>query len=53
MNNRRLRKRTKIAIQREDEILPIMDDVSDLWTMNKDGKHYLSKDLHNSKWTRK
>lgn len=40
--NRRLRKAVKLAIFRGDEIIPIMREISNVWDMVKDGKHYVS-----------
>jgi len=43
-NNRRLRRKSKVALEQDKEILPIMKEVSDPWNMNKDGKSRLNKD---------
>ena len=51
-NNRRLRRKTKIKLltstieDTESEVLPELDDVSDLWDMRKDGKSRFNKDKH-------
>ncbi len=37
-NNRSLRTRVKVALKQDKEVLPEMREVSDQWTMNKDGK---------------
>lgn len=41
-NNRRLRKKCKEALKNDKE-LPNMKEISDIWTMNKDGKFKLDK----------
>ena len=40
--NRSLRRSTTMALgsECEEELLPIMKEVSDLWSFVKDGKHY-------------
>ena len=38
--NQLLRRRVKDALQRGDEVLPILREVSDVWSMAKDGKSY-------------
>lgn len=43
-NNRRLRRKAKVALEQDKEILPIMKEVSNPWNMNKDGKSRLNKD---------
>lgn len=46
-NNRRLRRKSKVALEQGKEILPIMREVSNPWDMAKDGKSRLDK---NSDW---
>ena len=43
-NNRRLRRKSKVALEQDKEILPIMKEVSNPWSMSKDGKSLLNKD---------
>lgn len=53
-NNRKLRRATKVAIGKDKEILPGMDDVSNAWTMGKDGRQYINLSREGaSKWMRK
>ena len=46
-NNRKLRKKSKLILKEDPEldtkVLPIMNEVSDLWNMSKDGKILLDK----------
>jgi hypothetical protein len=44
--NRKLRRRTKATVQTnpEAESLPELREVSDVWGMDKDGKHYFNAD---------
>ena len=53
INNRKLRRKTKVAMLSEKEILPIMKEVSDPWMMQKDGKQKFDPNLHGGKWMRK
>lgn len=50
--NRILRHNIKrlLHIDPEQEILPIMDEVSDKWDMNKDGKSYFGDFLSEGHW---
>lgn len=43
-NNRRLRRKCRQAIQEGKDVLPTMKEVSDPWSMNKDGKMRIDKD---------
>lgn len=43
-NNRRLRRKIKHAIFNDDEVMPIMNEVSDPWNMAKDGKMLVPED---------
>ena len=38
--NRSLRRKTKMDIKGEKEVLPELREVSDVWSMKKDGKTY-------------
>ena len=38
--NRRLRRRTVVALQREKEVLPLLREVSDVYNFAKDGKRW-------------
>ena len=38
--NRRLRHALKQAVDRGDEILPMLRELSDVWSFAKDGRHY-------------
>jgi len=38
--NRRLRHRVRSAIERGDEALPLLREISNVWAMAKDGKRY-------------
>ena len=42
--NRRLRRIVKSLIAKGIEFLPVLRDVSNVYTFNKDGKHYWKKD---------
>jgi len=42
--NRKLRKRVKSAIRNQSIILPEKREVSNLWNMAKDGKHYFNSE---------
>lgn len=39
-NNRRLRRKSKVLVNKQAEIFPIMREVSNVWNMAKDGKGY-------------
>jgi len=39
--NRAFRKAAKHCIKIEKEILPVFREVSNVWSFNKDGKHYV------------
>lgn len=41
VNNRVLRRAVKKAMQRGDEVMPLMREVSNAYDMHKDGKQYL------------
>ena len=41
--NRRLRKKEKIAIYNDDELMPIMAQISNSYGFSKDGKQYVNK----------
>jgi hypothetical protein len=43
-NNRKLRQRCKDAIRQGKESMPLMNEISDPWTMTKDGRIHLDKD---------
>lgn len=51
--NRSLRRQFKIALKQEKEILPLLRDVSNVYTFNKDGKHYMFSEEARIKWMRK
>ncbi len=38
--NRRLRRLVRPALSRGDELLPLLREVSDLWSFDKDGRRY-------------
>lgn len=40
--NRRLRGRVKVQVQHDAEVLPVLREVSNVWTFQKDGKTYWS-----------
>lgn len=40
--NRKLRSRVHVALDRGDEVLPELREVSDVWTFAKDGKQSLN-----------
>ena len=47
LNNRRLRRKVKellTEIETDEKVLPIMKDVSNVWSMQKDGKQYWPPD---------
>lgn len=43
-NSRKLRKLSKLALNRGDELMPLMNEISDVWSMAKDGKIHIDKD---------
>lgn len=53
--NRRLRKKVKSIIKNNPDLAPLIDkhDVSDLWSMSKDGKMYYRNDEYRDKYMRK
>lgn len=53
INNRKLRKRIKVAMREDAEIFPLDREVSNVWTMAKDGKQMFNPSLNNGKWMRK
>jgi len=48
--NRRWRKKVKDTLRKGVEILPELREVSNVWSFEKDGKSYFSK---NSEWGKK
>lgn len=50
--HRRLRRAVKVGVEQGRELLPLARDVSDVWTMGKDGKIYWGKRTL-KKWMRK
>ena len=38
--NRKLRRAVRVALDHGDEVLPELREVSDVWSMSKDGKIY-------------
>jgi len=44
--NRKYRKAVKRAVQRGDEVLPLMREVSNVWDGGKDGKQYFADLKH-------
>ena len=44
--NRKLRSAVKVAMEKGEEVLPVLREVSDIWVFNKDGKIWWPKFLH-------
>jgi len=42
-NNRKLRYRCKDAVRNFVDLMPLMREISNVWGMAKDGKHWYSK----------
>jgi hypothetical protein len=38
--NKRYRRLVKVRISKKSEILPLIREVSNIWSFDKDGKHY-------------
>ena len=38
--NQALRARARVSLRNGDDVLPLMREVSNIWTHGKDGKHY-------------
>lgn len=43
--NRKLRRAVKQAIQKDSEVIPVLEEVSDPWVMGKDGKTWYSSEV--------
>ena len=41
--NKRYRRLVKVRIAKRSEVLPLVREVSNVWTFDKDGKHYYSE----------
>lgn len=48
--HRRFRARVREAIQRSEEVMPHIRDVSDVWSFGKDGKRYWRQDHRGTFW---
>jgi hypothetical protein len=51
--NRRLRRAVKTWVRRPDGVIPGLRDVSNPWSMAKDGKHWVGHIKEHAKWLRK
>lgn len=44
LSSRRLRQLVRVAIKNEDEIMPLMREISSVWNFSKDGKQWIDDD---------